>query len=200
MPHDDRQDVAVCRDPRLAADRVLAQTHDPPERIADGILNGDPNLTAGDEDAVDQVIRVTGVAGGVDRRCGRQRWRQPARTRREVPGEHVLSLGDRLGLCVASNERVGDCQGAGVGRVLEEASLAVEPPDVEGEAGGREENRDRDREDHEDLACLRAIASSRAEAEGAHQLITIVTSPVSLSRPPASCGNSSPTSGMTRSW
>ena len=49
--------------------------------------------------------------------------------------EHVAALGFGVGRGLAADERVRDRQGAGIGGVLEEALLAVEPADVEGQAG-----------------------------------------------------------------
>ena len=43
--------------PGPAADRVLAQPDDAAERVADGVLDGDPDITAVDQDPVDQGTR-----------------------------------------------------------------------------------------------------------------------------------------------
>ena len=75
----DRQDVAHARGPSPAADRVLVEPDQPAERVVDRVLDGDPDLAAVDEDPVDQVVRVAGVADLVDgarRRLGRRRARR----------------------------------------------------------------------------------------------------------------------------
>ena len=101
-----------------------------------------------------------------------------------------------------SDQGVAGSECGGVRGVLEESPLAIEATDIEREAGGREQNRDREGEDHEDLATLvTAWPAERGDVPArAHQLRTIVTSPVRLNRPPASCGRNVEIRGITRSW
>ena len=91
-----------------------------------------------------RYVRVAGVAALVD--SGRRR-AGPGRAR---SGDWVKFWSGRsrgagvgLGRRLAPDQRVGRREGGGVGGVLEEPPLAVEPPDVEGEAGRGEEGRDR---------------------------------------------------------
>src|SRR6185295_9519338 len=109
-----------------------------------------------------------------------------------------------LGLRPALDEGVGRGQRGRVRGVLEEPPFAVEAPDVEGQPGGREEHGQREGEDHEHLASLGSASSLHRATESApnrrHQLMTIVTSPTSCIRPPASLGRSAEINGMTRSW
>ena len=92
----------------------------------------------------------------------------------------------------------------GVSGVLEEALLAVEPPEVERQAGGGHDADERHREEDEDLALGRTSApTSRAAVVASshrHQFATIVTSDVSPSRPFMSLGRNCGMIGMTRSW
>ena len=163
-PDRDRQDVAVRLDPRLAADRAPVEADDPPERVADRVLDGDPDLATRDEDAVDQELRIAGVAGLVDGRHRRHARRDARRRVSEVRRQHLAR--PRVGLRhrFAPDQRVAGSQGGGVGGVLEEASLAVEAADVEREPGGGEQDGDGEREDHEDLAPLAAARTGRRHA------------------------------------
>src|SRR6185436_1266160 len=91
----------------------------------------------------------------------------------------------------------------GIGRVLEKAALAVEPPDVECHSGGGEEDSDAEGEQDEDLARARVpLPSAQAGPvpRRRHQLITIVTSPISVIRPFASFGRKDEMIGTIRSW
>jgi hypothetical protein len=116
---------------------------------------------------------------------------------------HLAGAGVGLGARLAPDERVRRGEGRGVGRVLEEAPLAVEPPDVERHPGGGEEDRDAEGEQDEDLAGAR-VPSRPAQAgpvpRRRHQLITIVTSPISVIRPFASFGRKAEMIGTIRSW
>ena len=118
-------------------------------------------------------------------------------------GEDLAGAGVGLGARLAPDQGVGRGEGGGVGRVLEEAPLAVEPADVEGQPGGGEEDRDAEREEDEDLAGAR-VPTRPAQAgpgpRGGHQLMTIVTSPMSVIRPFASFGRKAEISGTIRSW
>ena len=77
--------------------------------------------------------------------------------------------------------------------VLEKASFAVEPPDIERQAGGGHERDHREHHKDQDLAALYARSTPL-------QLMTIVTSLPMPSRPLVSRGRSWAMSGMIRSW
>ena len=119
----------------------------------------------------------------------------------QVASEHITPLGFRIGRGFAADERIRDRQSPGIGGVLEEALLAVEPADVEGQAGDAHEGDQRDGEDDDDLPMGTVLTTTTTAASSiGHQLATIVTSEVSPRRPFASRGRSWAMSGMIRSW
>jgi hypothetical protein len=141
-----------------------------------------------------QVGRVAGVAALVDRGRGRQGGDDAVGVAEVVAGEAVLGGNDCVRRRVAAAQRVGRREGGRISRVLEEAVLAVEAADIDGDAGPGEESGDPEGEDDEDLAAL------QARRIGLHQLMTIVTSPVRTIRPLPSRGSSAEINGITRSW
>jgi hypothetical protein len=76
----------------------------------------------------------------------RQRGCHPGGRTAEIHRQYLAGAGVGLSDCLATDERTRRGQCAGVGRVLEEALLAVEASNVEGEAGGREQDCHRDGE------------------------------------------------------
>ena len=147
----DRQQVALRCDPRLPADHRGAEAHDAAEGVADVALDRDAHVpTRIDQDPGDQVELIAGVPRLVLRRH-RDAGRRAGRAGRQVASEHVTPLGFRIGRGFAADERIRDRQSAGIGGVLEEALLAVEPADVEGQTGDAHEGDQRDGEDDDDL-------------------------------------------------
>ena len=205
MADRDRQQIALRLDQGLAADDCRVQTDDPPERVADVAPDRDADFAAGDEDAARQEDRIADVAGLVLRREGDGRDRS-GRAGQEVARQDVATLGLRVGRRLAPDQRIGHRERAGVSGVLEEALLAVEPPEVERQAGGGHDADERHREEDEDLALGRTSAATSRVAMAVsasnrrHQFATIVTSDVSPSRPFMSFGRNCGMIGMIRSW
>ncbi len=199
----DRQQVALRRDPCLTTDDRGAESHDPAEGIADIALDRDAHVPARiDQDARDQVELVAGVPRLV-LRCHRDAGRRTGGAGGQVASEHVTPLGFGIGRGLSADERIRDRERPGVGGVLEESLLAVEPADVERQAGDAHQGHERDREDDDDLpmGTVRTTTSPTMTASAiGHQLATIVTSEVSPRRPFASRGRSWAMSGMIRSW
>ncbi len=103
-------------------------------------------------------------------------------------GRHDLRR--RLGrgrVGVAGDQGAAGGQCAGIRRRLHVPALGDLAPDVDGEGGEGEEDRDQDGEEHEDLPAL--IGPS------ADQLITMVAVACWTNRPPASVERMSPMNG-----
>ena len=201
MPNRDREQVALELDLRMRADGGARQADDPAERVADGVADRHPDRPALDQDAVEEVARLSREPGFVYLGAGhgRQRGRDPVGRCREVPGENRHCVRACRGRIAAPDERVRRRERRRVGGVLEEPPLHVEAPDVDREPGRGEQRRQGQREDDEHLAAL-ADPPSAVPGGAGHQLITIVTSLPSPRRPFASLGRRAEISGITRSW
>ena len=139
-------------------DRLVAEPDRTPEGVVDAVRQGDPNGPARDDDAVGQIGRVAAVSALILGRDGGQGRHDPVRVTGKVLGKGVLGGDPRVGVGIATDQGVCGRKGRGISGVLEKATLAVEPPDVHGNAGGSQQCGEPEREHHEDLtAAGRAV-------------------------------------------